>query len=298
VPWGRGASKRSFGAACLRCTAPVFLRRLPALPGLWLVLLAMLILTGEQGFCARSAQAAAPEQVQTQAVAQPAVAPAAQGGGVQIALEDAGLADFLRFMGQFLGSTPVFRDDQIPPAKVTIHSPGLLGPTEVRALFEIVLKTAGLETSNRGGVLYVLPAATPAERGRPRLPPDAHILARALPSSVAANALDTLTNMMERLRSDRGQVQASAAARTVVVADTAPRVAQLRPVLDAVLLLRVPLTLCVGASMWTFCPWGGKLLPWQRARSTFPSRVNPCQCLLFCLWIGATACCWLVVSRL
>ncbi len=171
--------------------------------------------------------------------------------GVQIALEGAGLADFLRFMGQFLGQPPVFREDQIPQAKVTILARRTLAPAELRELFDLVLQAAGLQAARRGEVLYVLPASTAPAASAPKtatappvfgarrppgplLPPDAHILARVLSARVAPGTVDSLVEVFDSLRTDRGQALGSHGVRAVLVADGPARMAQLSPVLEAV----------------------------------------------------------------
>lgn len=198
--------------------------------------------------------AQAPAQVNAPATASPSTSantPAPGPAGVQIALEGAGLADFLRFMGQFLGQPPVFREDQIPQAKVTILARRTLAPTELRELFDLVLQAAGLQAARRGEVLYVLPASTAAAAFGPKtatapsvfgarrppgplLPPEAHILVRVLSARVAPGTVDSLVEVFDGLRTDQGQALGSHGVRAVLVADGQARVAQLSPVLEAV----------------------------------------------------------------
>lgn len=225
-------------------------------------LLGLLVLACVLRFGVFSAQAQnlaqAPAQGNASATASPSTSastsaniPAPSPAGVQIALEGAGLADFLRFMGQFLGQPPVFREDQIPQAQVTILARRALAPAELRELFDLVLQAAGLQAARRGEVLYVLPASTaPAASGTrtatappvfgarrppgPLLPPDAHILVRVLSARVAPGTVDSLVEVFDSLRTDRGQVLGSHGVRAVLVADGQARVAQLSPVLEAV----------------------------------------------------------------
>lgn len=158
-----------------------------------------------------------------------AASQATPSAGVQVGLEGARLVDFIRFLGQFLGGPPVLREDQIPPVQVSVAAPEPMGEGEVRELLELVLRPAGLEAVRRGGVAYVLPAVPGAPA--PPLPPGSQILAWRLPASASPARAQALAGVLERLRSDRGQVLASG--RLVVLADEAARVARLRPVLQA-----------------------------------------------------------------
>jgi len=211
-----------------------------------------LVLCGGAAWAQVPVAAAAPGLAQVPAPV-PAQTSASTPAGVQIGLEGVDLVDFLRFMGQLLGASPVFREDQIPAAKVTILSQQALSLTEARELFAMVLQAAGLQVLRRGEVPYVLPVTTGAPRPRPgqapvglapgspiappppavSLPPDAHVLVRTLSPLAASRSLGVLTAVLDRLRSDQGQVAGASAARSVLVADTPARVAQLRPVLEA-----------------------------------------------------------------
>lgn len=231
-------------------------RRIASAPSCLLRLLSLLALAGLLCFGVRPAlaqnvpQASAPV---TPLAIGPASSSAPSPAGVQIALEGAGLADFLRFMGQFLGQPPVFREDQIPQAKVTILARRALAPAELRELFDLVLQAAGLQAARRGEVLYVLPAptssaptfSTPRPSAAPSalvarrapgppLPPDAHILARVLSARATPGTVNSLVEAFDGLRTDRGQVLGSHGVRAVLLADGQARVAQLSPVLEAV----------------------------------------------------------------
>ncbi len=169
--------------------------------------------------------AQAPAQTSAQA---PSPAPSA--AGVQVGLEGARLVDFIRFLGQFLGGAPVLREDQVPPVSVSVVAPEPMAEGELRELLELVLRPAGLEAVRRGGVSYVLPMPS---IGAPRhlLPPDAQILAWRLPAQTSPGRAQAVAGVLEGLRSDRGRALSSG--RLIVLADEAPRVARLRPVLQA-----------------------------------------------------------------
>lgn len=163
-----------------------------------------------------------------QAPAQPTPQP-----GVQVGLEGARLVDFIRFLGQFLGGAPVLREDQIPPVSVSVVAPEPMAEGELRELLELALRPAGLESVRRGGVPYVLPAQAPPGPAPHSLPPGAQILAWRLPAQAGPGGLSralAVAGVLEGLRSDRGRVYSSG--RLVVLADEAPRVARLRPVLQ------------------------------------------------------------------
>lgn len=159
----------------------------------------------------------------------PQATPGQARSGVQVGLEGARLVDFIRFLGQFMGGAPVFREDQIPPAQVTVVAQEPMGEAEVRELLALALRPAGLETSLRGGVAYVLPAGMQGAR----LPEGAQILAWRLPGAASPAQAAAVAGVLERLRTGRGQVHLSERARLVVLADVAERVARLRPVLQA-----------------------------------------------------------------
>lgn len=172
---------------------------------------------------ARAQSPAAPGQAQQGAAA-----------GVQVGLEGARLVDFIRFLGQFLGGAPLLREDQIPPIPVSVVAPEPMAQGEVRELLELVLRPVGLEAVRRGGVSYVLPAATPSAP-QPPLPENAQILAWRLPAATNSDRTQAVAGVLESLRSDRGRTLSSG--RLVVLADEAGRVARLRPVLQTLSLL-------------------------------------------------------------
>lgn len=224
---GRLAEPKTDTGGALRPTRPTISspRRPPAratLPGARLVFCLAACLALCLG-AALSALAQAPASPVPQAT------PGQARSGVQVGLEGARLVDFIRFLGQFMGGAPVFREDQIPPAQVTVVAPEPMGEAEVRELLTLALRPAGLETSLRGGVAYVLPAGPQGAR----LPEGAQILAWRLPDATNPAQTAAVAGVLERLRTGRGQVLFSERARLVVLADVAERVARLRPVLQA-----------------------------------------------------------------
>jgi hypothetical protein len=249
---------------------------------------ALLLLCGGRAW----AQAPAAPVAAQAPVPAPASAAVSVPSGVQIAMDAVELVDFLRFMGQLLGAAPVFREDQIPAAKVTIVSQQALSPAEARELFAAVLQAAGLQVSRRGEVPYVLPATTGAPRPRPGQPPlgpagpfapappavplspDAHILVRTLSPLAASRSLGVLAAVLDRLRSDQGQVAGAPAARSVLVADAPARVALLRPVLEALAEAAEASARAaggVGLSPETG-PFQAEILPLHRAQARLAAR--------------------------
>lgn len=157
-------------------------------------------------------------------------APAAD-GALRASLEDAAFKDFLLFMGQFSGLKPVFREDQLPRASVSLVCRQGASASELDALFALVLEAGGLSQIRREDMLYVLPGpagalATPRPAGELQT----QILAQRLPpgQDPAQTAL-----LIDRLRSDAGVVRASGPARAVVLRDQPERVARARAVLAA-----------------------------------------------------------------
>jgi len=160
-------------------------------------------------------------------------APASQAGGdtLRASLENAAFKDFLLFMGQCTGLRPVFREDQLPLASVSLVCRQGASAGELDALFALVLEAGGLSQSRRGDTLYVLPGPSGALAApRPAGEVQTQILAQRLPpgQDPAQTAL-----LLDRLRSDSGVVRASVPARAVVLRDLAERVARARAVLAA-----------------------------------------------------------------
>jgi len=146
--------------------------------------------------------------------------------GLQIGLEGVAFKDFLLFMGQFSGKNPVFRLDQLPDATVTLVSRQSVAEGELAEMQALVLGVAGLSATPRGEVVYLLPApGRPAQAAGPT-----QILVERLGQGLAPGQV---AHVLERLRSDEGQVAASGQGRWVVIRDQAERVARARAVLAA-----------------------------------------------------------------
>lgn len=163
--------------------------------------------------------------------AQAAPATPAAGDTLRASLENAAFKDFLLFMGQFTGLRPVFREDQLPRAGVSLVCKQGASAGELDALFALVLEAGGLSQTRREGMLYVLPGPAGALAApRPAGEVQTQILAQRLPpgQDPAQTAL-----LLDRLRSDSGVVRASVPARAVVLRDLAERVARARAVLAA-----------------------------------------------------------------
>ncbi len=147
-------------------------------------------------------------------------------GGLRIGLEDAAFKDFILFMGQFSGKNPVFRVDQLPDATVTLVSRQSVAEAELAQMQALVLGVAGLSAIPRGEVVYLLPdSRRPAQPAGPT-----QILALRLSQGLAPGQA---ARVLERLRSDVGQVAAADQGRWVVIRDRAERVARARAVLTA-----------------------------------------------------------------
>ena len=147
-------------------------------------------------------------------------------GGLRIGLEDAAFKDFILFMGQFSGKNPVFRVDQLPDATVTLVSRQSVAEAELEQMQALVLSVAGLSAIPRGEVVYLLPdSRRPVQPAGPT-----QILALRLSQGLAPGQVACV---LERLRSDVGQVAAADQGRWVVLRDRAERVARARTVLTA-----------------------------------------------------------------
>lgn len=177
--------------------------------------LALCLLASLGLWAAPQARAAAPANLQP-----------GQQPGLQIGLEGVAFKDFLLFMGQFSGKNPVFRPDQLPDATLTLVSPQSVAEGELAEMQALVLGVAGLSATPRGDVVYLLPApGRPAQAAGPT-----QILVERLGPGLAPGPV---AHVLERLRSDAGQVAASGQGRWVVFRDQAERVARARAVLAA-----------------------------------------------------------------
>jgi type II secretory pathway component GspD/PulD (secretin) len=163
-------------------------------------------------------------------VIRPACAAQNAGQTVQASLDGAAFKDFLQFMGQFTGLKPVFREDQLPRAGVSLDCRLGASPAELEEIFALVLDAAGMAQTRRGQTLYVLPGPSAQGAPRPGGEVQMQILAVRLPAGQDAEQTALL---LDRLRSDAGVVRASTQARAVVLRDLAERVARARTVLSA-----------------------------------------------------------------
>jgi len=155
----------------------------------------------------------------------PAAEARAAAQGLQVGLEGAAFKDFLLFMGQFSGQNPVFRADQLPDATVTLVARQSVDEAELAEMQALVLGVAGLTAIPRGEVVYLLP-----DSKRPvRADGPTQILVERLNQGLAPGQV---AHVLERLRSDSGQV-AAGPGRWVVIRDRAERVARAREVLAA-----------------------------------------------------------------
>jgi len=147
-------------------------------------------------------------------------------GGLRIGLEGVSFKDFLLFMGQFSGKNPVFRADQLPDATVTLVSRQGVAEAELAEMQTLVLEVAGLSAIPRGEVMYLLPGPRPPVQASGPM----QILAQRLSQGIAP---EQAARVLERLRSDSGQVAVAEQGHWVVIRDQAERVARARTVLAA-----------------------------------------------------------------
>lgn len=146
--------------------------------------------------------------------------------GLQVGLEGVAFKDFLLFMGQFSGKNPVFRLDQLPDATVTLAACQGVAEAELAEMQTLVLGVAGLSATTRGEAWYLLPDP----KRLPQASGPTQILVQRLAQGLTAGQV---ARLLERLRSDAGQVAAADQGRWVVIRDRAERVARVRAVLAA-----------------------------------------------------------------
>jgi len=164
------------------------------------------------------------------------VAPEAQAGadgrqpglqpGLQIGLEGAAFKDFLLFMGQISGKSPVFREDQLPDATVSLVSRQPVTEADLAEMQGLVFGAAGLSATQRGEALYLLPDSKRTARSAG----PTQILVQRLEPGLSPGQV---ARVLEGLRSDDGQVAALEQGRWVLIRDRAERVERARRVLAA-----------------------------------------------------------------
>ncbi|SDB53973.1 general secretion pathway protein D [Desulfonatronum thiosulfatophilum] len=156
-------------------------------------------------------------------------------------LEGITLRDFILFVGQFTGRNIVFREDQIPPIKVSLHSQGPMTELELLAVLERVLASNNLDLVAQGDLYYILQGNLAGEILDPLRAPldpgeEGELLTTVLRLDPRASGKQ-VTELLQPFASRFGMVMEIPQARALLLRDTRARVRKMQEVLDAVLAM-------------------------------------------------------------
>lgn len=172
-------------------------------------------------------------------------------------LEGITLRDFILFVGRFTGRNMVFREDQVPPVRVSLHSQAPMTEPELLAVLERVLASNNLDLVVQGDLFYVLPSPQAAEMIDPLRP--------GLEPGEDGELMTTVLRLHQRLPQEQvgemllpfasrfGMIMEIPQARALLLRDTRARVRKMQEVLEAVLSLDVR--------------WDVELLPLHQAQA-------------------------------
>ncbi|GAB6060767.1 type II secretion system secretin GspD [Desulfonatronum parangueonense] len=179
-------------------------------------------------------------------VVAPGVSFAQDGEGVQdqrmtANLEGITLRDFILFVGQFTGRNIVFREDQIPPIKVSLHSQAPMTEPELLAVLERVLASNNLDLVAQGDLYYILQGNLAGEMLDPLRAPldpgeEGELLTTVLRLDPRA-PVKQINELLQPFTSRFGMVMEIPQARALLLRDTRARVRKMQEVLDAVLAM-------------------------------------------------------------
>ena len=177
-------------------------------------------------------------------------------------LEGITLRDFIVFVGRFTGRNMVFREDQIPPVKVSLHSQAPMTEPELLAVLDRVLASNNLDLVAQGDLFYVLQSPQAAEMVdplRPGLEPgeDSELMTTVIRLHQRLPR-EQVSELLQPFASRFGMIMEIPQAQALLLRDTRSRVRKMQEVLDAVLSL--------GAR------WDVELLPLHQAQAGVTAR--------------------------
>ncbi|WP_158269844.1 type II secretion system secretin GspD [Desulfonatronum sp. SC1] len=177
-------------------------------------------------------------------------------------LEGITLRDFIVFVGRFTGRNMVFREDQIPPVKVSLHSQAPMTEPELLAVLDRVLASNNLDLVAQGDLFYVLQSPQAAEMVdplRPGLEPgeDSELLTTVIRLHQRLPR-EQVSELLQPFASRFGLIMEIPQAQALLLRDTRSRVRKMQEVLEAVLSL--------GAR------WDVELLPLHQAQAGVTAR--------------------------
>ncbi|WP_045220576.1 type II secretion system secretin GspD [Desulfonatronum thioautotrophicum] len=172
-------------------------------------------------------------------------------------LEGITLREFILFVGQFTGRNMVFREDQVPPVQVSLHSHTPMTEPELLAVLERVLASNNLDLVAQGDLFYILSS-----------PQAADMLDALRPGFAPGEDMELMTTVMrlhQRLPREQvgdllrpfasrfGTIMEIPQARALLLRDTRARVRKMQEVLESVLALETR--------------WDVELLPLHQAQA-------------------------------
>ncbi len=156
-------------------------------------------------------------------------------------LEGITLRDFIVFVGRFTGRNMVFREDQIPPVKVSLHSQAPMTEPELLAVLDRVLASNNLDLVAQGDLFYILQSPQAAEMVdplRPGLEPgeDSELLTTVIRLHQRLPR-EQVSELLQPFASRFGMIMEVPQAQALLLRDTRSRVRKMQEVLEAVLSL-------------------------------------------------------------
>ncbi len=177
-------------------------------------------------------------------------------------LEGITLRDFIVFVGRFTGRNMVFREDQIPPVKVSLHSQAPMTEPELLAVLDRVLASNNLDLVAQGDLFYVLQSPQAAEMVdplRPGLEPgeDSELMTTVIRLHQRLPR-EQVSELLQPFASRFGMIMEIPQAQALLLRDTRSRVRKMQEVLEAVLSLGTR--------------WDVELLPLHQAQAGVTAR--------------------------
>ncbi len=148
------------------------------------------------------------------------------------------LKDFILFVSRFTGRNIVFRDDQIPASRVSMHTQTPMAEPELMAVFESILSSNNLELVSRGDVFYVLQAPVIQTMSEPFSPtPEPGVEHDLITSVIQLEPRVPIKQAAELLKpflSRFGMLQEIAPARAILIRDTRQSIFKISDIISTV----------------------------------------------------------------
>jgi general secretion pathway protein D len=161
-----------------------------------------------------------------------------QSGQMTVNLDGVLLKDFIMFVSRFTGRNIVFRDDQVPASKVSIHAQAPMSEPELLAVFESILASNNLGLVARGDVYYVLQSPVIQAMSEPFFPVPEHGEDQELITSVIqlepTVPIKQAAEFLKPFISRYGMLQEIAPARALLIRDTRQNILKISDIIDTV----------------------------------------------------------------